>query len=60
MLMPDPAKPEVYFNLEFNVIGGLLDNFRPRGPNRPRERPYRESPECCCVCPHVFGSAPAN
>lgn len=36
MLMPDPAKPDVYFNLEFNVIGGLLDNFRPHGPNRPR------------------------
>ncbi|MEN9813947.1 MAG: hypothetical protein RL479_2633 [Verrucomicrobiota bacterium] len=34
--MPDPAKPDVYFNLEFNVIGGLLDNFRPHGPNRPR------------------------
>ena len=36
MLMPDPTQPDVYFNLEFNVIGGLLDNFRPHGPNRPR------------------------
>lgn len=36
MLAPNAARPDVYFNLEFNVIGGLLDNFRPEGPNRPR------------------------
>jgi hypothetical protein len=36
MIAPDPAKPEVYFNLEWNVVGGILDNFRPHGPNRPR------------------------
>jgi hypothetical protein len=36
MIAPDPAKPEVYFNLEWNVIGGILDNFRPNGPKRPR------------------------
>lgn len=33
---PDPKHPEVYFNLEWNVIGGYLDNFRPNGPNKPR------------------------
>jgi hypothetical protein len=36
MLSPDPTKPEVYFNLEWNVLGGLLDNFRPHGPKQPR------------------------
>ncbi len=36
MIAPDPAKPEVYFNLEWNVIGGLVDNFRPNGPSQPR------------------------
>jgi hypothetical protein len=36
MLAPDADRPHVYFNLEFNVIGGLLDNFRPDGPNKPR------------------------
>jgi hypothetical protein len=36
MIAPDPAKPEVYFNLEWNVIGGILDNFRPNGPQQPR------------------------
>lgn len=36
MLAPDADRPHVYFNLEFNVIGGLLDNFRPNGPNQPR------------------------
>lgn len=36
MLAPNAATPHVYFNLEFNVLGGLLDNFRPDGPNKPR------------------------
>jgi hypothetical protein len=33
---PDPAKPEVYFNIEWNVVGGVVDNFRPDGPKKPR------------------------
>ncbi|MDB5310129.1 MAG: carbohydrate-binding family 9-like protein [Gemmataceae bacterium] len=36
MVAPNPEKPEVYFNLEWNVLGGLLDNFRPDGPKKPR------------------------
>lgn len=36
MLAPDAAHPHVYFNIEFNVIGGILDNFRPDGPLKPR------------------------
>ncbi|MCC6586563.1 MAG: carbohydrate-binding family 9-like protein [Bryobacterales bacterium] len=36
MIMPDPANPQRYFNLEWNVIGGLVDNFRPNGPKQPR------------------------
>ena len=36
MLAPNAATPRIYFNLEFNVIGGLLDNFRPNGPDQPR------------------------
>ncbi len=36
MIAPDAAKPEIYFNIEFNVLGGILDNFRPNGPKQPR------------------------
>lgn len=36
MILPDPAHPNRYFNLEWNVIGGLVDNFRPNGPHAPR------------------------
>jgi hypothetical protein len=36
MLMPDPANPNRYFNLEWNVVGGLVDNFRPNGAKAPR------------------------
>lgn len=35
---PDPARPEVYFNIEWNVIGGYVDNFRPDGPTKPRAK----------------------
>ncbi|MDB5386765.1 MAG: carbohydrate-binding family 9-like protein [Planctomycetaceae bacterium] len=35
---PDPSKPEVYFNVEWNVVGGYLDNFRPAGPKQPRAK----------------------
>lgn len=33
---PDPDRPEVYFNIEWNVIGGWVDNHRPHGPKQPR------------------------
>lgn len=33
---PNPDKPDVYFNIEWNVLGGYLDNFRPEGPKKPR------------------------
>jgi len=36
MLAPDPSRPEVYFNIEWNVIGGYVDNHRPNGPRQPR------------------------
>ena len=36
MILPDPANLNRYFNLEWNVIGGLVDNFRPNGPKAPR------------------------
>jgi hypothetical protein len=33
---PNPDKPNVYFNIEWNVIGGFVDNHRPNGPKQPR------------------------
>ncbi len=36
MFAPDPDKPNVYFNVEWNVIGGYVDNHRPNGPKQPR------------------------
>lgn len=36
MVAPNAETPDVYFNLEWNVRGGLLDNFRPDGPKKPR------------------------
>lgn len=36
MIAPDADHPRVYFNIEFNVLGGILDNFRPNGPDQPR------------------------
>lgn len=35
---PDPRQPEVYFSIEWNVIGGYVDNFRPEGPKKPRAK----------------------
>jgi len=35
---PNPEHPEVYFNVEWNVVGGYIDNFRPEGPNKPRAK----------------------
>lgn len=36
MLLPNPESPLVYYNLEWNVIGGIIDNHRPNGPDKPR------------------------
>jgi hypothetical protein len=36
MIAPNPATPDIYFNIEWNVIGGFVDNFRPDGPKKPR------------------------
>jgi hypothetical protein len=36
MVAPNSEKPEVYFNIEWNVIGGIVDNFRPNGPKQPK------------------------
>jgi hypothetical protein len=36
MLMPNPATPQKYYNIEWNVIGGLVDHHRPHGPDQPR------------------------
>jgi hypothetical protein len=36
MIAPNPATLDVYFNIEWNVIGGYADNFRPNGPKKPR------------------------
>ena len=36
MVAPNPATPEIYYNIEFNLLGGILDNFRPNGPTKPR------------------------
>lgn len=38
MIAPDASKPEVYFNIEWNVVGGYVDNFRPNGPKQPRAK----------------------
>jgi hypothetical protein len=36
MVAPNLETPEIYFNIEFNLLGGILDNHRPHGPERPR------------------------
>lgn len=36
MVAPDSTRPNFYFNIEWNVIGGLVDNHRPEGPQGPR------------------------
>jgi hypothetical protein len=36
MFAPDPDRPNVYFNIEWNVLGGYVDNHRPNGPDKPR------------------------
>src|SRR5262245_55766067 len=36
MVAPNPQTPDIYYNIEFNLLGGILDNFRPNGPSKPR------------------------
>lgn len=36
MVAPNVGTPHIYFNIEFNLLGGILDNFRPDGPSKPR------------------------
>ncbi|MBI4622111.1 MAG: carbohydrate-binding family 9-like protein [Verrucomicrobia bacterium] len=36
MITPNLETPNIYFNIEFNLLGGILDNFRPHGPSKPR------------------------
>jgi hypothetical protein len=36
MVAPNPDTPDIYYNIEFNLLGGILDNFRPNGPSKPR------------------------
>ncbi|MCA9078194.1 MAG: carbohydrate-binding family 9-like protein [Planctomycetaceae bacterium] len=36
MLAPDVEQPNVYFNIEWNVLGAWVDNHRPHGPKQPK------------------------
>jgi len=38
MIVPDPDRPDFYYNVEWNVIGGYVDNHRPLGATGPREK----------------------
>jgi len=40
MFAPNSEKPNVYFNVEWNVIGGYIDNHRPHGPKQPRAKKW--------------------
>jgi hypothetical protein len=35
MIAPNPEKPEVYFNVEWNVLGAYIDGHRLHGPKKP-------------------------
>ena len=37
---PDPDHPQMYFNLEMNVLGIFLDQFHPEGPGVPVEEEW--------------------
>ncbi|MBK36403.1 MAG: hypothetical protein CME26_12870 [Gemmatimonadetes bacterium] len=37
---PDPDRPQMYFNLEMNVLGIFLDQFHPEGPGVPVEEEW--------------------
>ncbi|MFO1019085.1 MAG: carbohydrate-binding family 9-like protein [Planctomycetales bacterium] len=51
---PDPSKPEVYFNIEWNVLGAYVDNFRPNGPKQPRAKVW--DAEGVKIAGHLVGS----
>lgn len=36
MIAPNVEKPNVYFNIEWNVLGAWVDNHRPHGPKKPK------------------------
>ena len=36
MVAPNTDTPDIYYNIEVNLLGGILDNFRPNGPSKPR------------------------
>ena len=36
MIAPNVGRPNVYFNIEWNVLGAWVDNHRPHGPNKPK------------------------
>lgn len=36
MIAPDKDQPNVYFNIEWNVLGAWVDNHRPHGPKKPK------------------------
>jgi hypothetical protein len=38
MLTPNADKPNVYFNIEWNVLGTWVDNHRPNGPKNPKAK----------------------
>jgi hypothetical protein len=37
---PDPDQPQVYFNIEMNVLGAFLDQFHPDGPGVPMKEEW--------------------
>lgn len=37
MVAPNPERPDFYYNIEWNVLGGFVDNHRPQGATGPRE-----------------------
>jgi hypothetical protein len=36
MMLPDPARPNSYYNIEWNLLGGYVDGHRPEGAAGPR------------------------
>lgn len=36
MVLPDPSRPNFYYNIEWNLLGGYVDGHRPEGPKGPR------------------------
>tara|TARA_Y100001934_G_scaffold220138_1_gene262026 strand:- start:811 stop:2499 length:1689 start_codon:yes stop_codon:yes gene_type:complete len=40
VIAPDPARPDFYFNIEWNLHGSLVDGHRPEGPKGLRVRSW--------------------